>query len=179
MRNQDVVALLADAREVYGVFGKAERALGIVDKALEIEPQSVEALNLKAAILYELDRDDEADAYHRKALEVAPCSVEAWHGLASLANDRADYATALELAERGIACIPNDPNPEFIENEDYRQRLTAELLNEKAFALWYLDRRDEAQKLLTEDGPEMCPLEVETMEDQLEWLEHHPESPEE
>ncbi|MHB0938073.1 MAG: hypothetical protein ACYDCO_16775 [Armatimonadota bacterium] len=178
MNNRSVEELLADAREVYGVFGKAQRALEIVDRALARDEKNVEALNLKAAILYELDEDDEAAAYHLRALEIEPCSVEALHGLTALANDRKDFAKALELAERGIDCIPRDPSTEFNENEDYRQRLVAELLSEKAFALWYAGRRDEAKQLLTEDGPTQCPLEVETFEDQLAWLEDHPEKPE-
>ena len=178
MSNPSVEELLADAREVYGIFGKAQRALEIVDRALKQDERNVEALNLKAAILYDLDEDDEAAAYHLRALEIEPCSVEALHGLAALANDREAYVEALELAGRGIDCIPRDPSTEFNENEDYRQRLIAELLSEKAFALWYTGHRDAAVKLLTEEGPSQYPLEVETFEDQLAWLEHHPESPE-
>jgi len=171
MAHEQIQELLADARDAYGVFDKAQRALDIVDRALALEPRHVEALNL--------DRDDAAETCHQQALAIEPCSVEALHGLAALANDRQDYALALQWAERGIACIPDDPYPEFIENEDYRQRLIAELLNEQAFALWYTDRRGEAEALLTVTGPNLCPLEVETLEDQLEWLEHHPDSPEE
>jgi len=170
--------MLADAREVYGVFGKAQRALEIVNRALALDEKNVEALNLKAAILYELDEDDEAVAFHLRALEIEPCSVEALHGLTALANDHLDFAKALELADRGVDCIPRDPGAEFNENEDYRQRLVAELLSEKAFALWYTGKRAEAKQLLTEDGPAQCPLEVETFEDQLVWLEEHPEKPE-
>ena len=171
--------LLADARETYGVFGRSKQALALVDRALALDAQSVEALNLKAAILFDIDRDDEAEEFHRKALEIEPCSVEALYGLASLANDRYDYVQGLESAERGFACIPLDPHQEFRENEDFRQRLIAQLFNEKAFALWYMGKKDEATALLTEEGPRTCPMEVETFEEELEWLEHHPESPEE
>ncbi len=179
MAEPTITALLADAREVYGVFGRAQQALALVDRALAAEPRSVEALNLKAAILYELDRDDEAEAYHRQALAVEPCSVEALHGLAALANDREDYAAALDWVQRAFDCVPTDPNPEFIENDDYRQRVIAELYCEQAFALWYTGRRQDAVALLTETGPEQVPMEVETLEDQLDWLEQHPDSPEE
>lgn len=179
MNNPSIEEMLADAREVYGVFGKAKRALGIVDRALLLNPRNIEALNLKAAVLYELDRDEESAAYHLRALELEPCSVEALHGLAAIANDHVDYAGALEWADRGIDCIPLDPGSEFNENEDYRQRLIAELLSEKAFTLWYTGRRDEAKKLLTEKGPAQCPLETGTFEDQLDWLERHPDRPDE
>ena len=87
----DIQALLGQARELYGVFGKSERALAVVVRALASAPDDVEALNLKAAILYDLDRDDEARDDHLRALAVEPCSVEALDGLAALAYDRRQY----------------------------------------------------------------------------------------
>lgn len=178
MGNRPVEELLADARETYGVFGRAQRALNIVDQALEVEPQNVEALNLRGAILYELDRDEEAADYHRRALAVEPHSVEALHGLASLANDAGRYTEALDWLNTAFQSIPKDPNPELKENEDYRQRLIAELYNEKAFALWYTGHHDVAERLLTKEAPLACPLEVENFEEELEWLEEHPDRPE-
>lgn len=172
MTEKSVETLLAEAREIYGVFGKAERALGIVEQALSIENENIEALNLKAAILYELDRDDEALEMHQQALDIEPCSVEALHGMAAIANDRDDFAGGLQWTDRGFACIPNDPYPEFRENEDYRQRLIAELYNEKATALWGLGRQEDARRLLTDEAPKACPIEVENFDDQLDWLEH-------
>lgn len=179
MANKSVRELLADARETYGVFGRSERALAIVDRALAGDPDNVEALNLKAAILYELDRDDAACEFHQRALALEPNSVEALHGLAAIANDRRQYAEALTLLESAFLAIPHDSYPEFRENEDYRQRLIAELYNEKAFALWYQGKRDEAEELLTMTAPNDCPLEVENFEDEFEWLEHHPDDPDE
>lgn len=179
VEKRPVDEILADAREIYGAFGKAERALTMVDRALEMEPNNVDALNLKASILYELDRDDEARAFHLEALEYEPNSVEALYGLASLANDHEQYAEGLEWLARAFRAIPKDPYPEFRENEDYRQRLIAELYNERALALWYTGKREEAEHLLSVEAPEICPLEVETFEEQLEWLQHHPDSPEE
>lgn len=178
MTQPDIATLLADAREIYGVFGKDQQALAVVEKALALDPTSVEALNLKASILYDLDRDDEAYAFHQQALAVEPQSVEALHGLASLANDAGKYADAIAWADKGFAAFPHDPHPEMQDNEDYRQRLLAELYNEKAFALWFLWKRDEAVRLLTIEGPDACPLEIENFEDELAWLEEHPESPE-
>jgi len=167
-----LAAVLAEARELYGVFGKSARALEVVNRALAFAPADVEALNLKAAILYELDRDEEARGYHLLALKVEPHSVEALHGLAAMANDARRHDDALEWVERGLRSVPRDPYREFIENADYRQRLVAELYNEKATALWYLGRKREAVRLLTEEAPRACPLEVENFEDHLDWLEH-------
>lgn len=179
MDNPPLNNLLSEAREIYSVFGKAERALTIVNSVLLDKPENIEALNLKAAILYDQDHDEQACACHVQALELEAHSVEALHGLAAIANDNYKYAEANEWTLRGFRAIPLDPYAEFRENEDYRQRLITELYNERAFALWYLGEKEAAVRLLTEEGPEACPLEIETMEDQLEWLEHHPESPEE
>ena len=117
MVERTVAEYLADAREIYGVFGQGKKALTAVDRALALEPEHVEALNLKAAILYELDDDAQAMEYHRRALAVEPCSVEGWHGLAAIANDREEFAQALEFVEQGITCIPRDPLPEFTEKQ--------------------------------------------------------------
>jgi len=170
--------LLADAREVYSIFGRPQAALATVDRALALEPKNIEALNLKAAVLYELDRDDEARECHLQALEIQPCSIEALHGLAAISNDQHRYQEALEWIDRGFSCVELDPSIDFRENEDYRQRLLAELYSEKAFALWYLGQRDAVAQLI-EDGSRALPMEVETLEEQLAWLEEHPNSPEE
>jgi len=172
-----IIGLLSDAREVYSALGNARKALVLVDSALQKAPERVDALNLKAAILYDLDRDAEAMAYHQQVLAIQPSSVEALHGMAAIANDAGDYTGALAWTDKGLRSIPEDTDPEFLENEDFRQRLTAELYNERAFALWYLGRKPEAIYLLTEEGPAMCPMEVETLEDELAWLEGHPHAP--
>lgn len=174
---RSITELLTEARETYGVFGKAQRALTQVEQVLALAPESVEALNLKAAILYELDRDEEAVDYHRRALAIEPHSVEALHGLGALANDRQEYARALEWLDTAFRSIADDPNPELKENEDYRQRLLAELYKEKAFALWYTGRKEEALQLLNHDAPAACPLEEENFEEELSWLEEHPVTP--
>lgn len=157
VNRRPVGELLAEARDAYGVFGKAQRALTLVEQALADEPDNVEALNLKAAILYELDRDEETADYHRRALAVEPHSVEALHGLGALANDQQRFSEALEWIDNAFQSIAQDPNPEFKENADYRQRVIAELYNEKAFALWYSGHREEAARLLSEDAPPRLP----------------------
>jgi len=170
--------MLSEARELFGVFGKNARALEIVDNVISAQIGHVEALNLKAAILYDMDRDDEALEYHLQALQLAPNSVEALHGIASITNERGDFTKGLAWAKRALRAIPHDRYPEFTENEDYRQQLIGEVYNEQAFSLWYLGKTDEARRLLSEDAPEACPLEIESFEEQLDWLEHHPHSPE-
>lgn len=179
MEKQTHSALLAEARELFGVFGKNQRALDLVDQVLHDDAKYVEAMNLKAAILYDMDRDDEAWDYHTQALKLEPNSVEALHGIASIANERGNFAEGLQWTTRALRAIPNDPYQEFTENEDYRQRLIAEVYNEHAFALWYLEKTEEARRVLSDEAPQACPLEIESFEEQLDWLEHHLHSPEE
>jgi tetratricopeptide (TPR) repeat protein len=175
MTEQQVEAFLAEAREVYGDYGKAERALPIVERALALAPDSVEGWNLKGSILYDLDRDDEAEVCHRRAVEIEPCSVEGLHGLANIANDAHAYPAALGWAEQALACVDRDPHQEFRENEDYRQRLLAQVYIEQAFAHRMLGHDDLAVQILTVIGPAACPMEVETFEEEQEWLLENPE----
>jgi tetratricopeptide (TPR) repeat protein len=167
-----ITEILAEARNLYDVFGKPDKALVLVERALKTEPEHVEALNLKGEILFIMERDDAAIAAYQLALSFEPHSVEALHGMAEIANEHETYTEALHWVERGFLAIPDDPYPEFIENEDYRQRLIAELYNEKATALWHLGRHVEATELLTVDAPKACPIEVEYFEDLLDELEH-------
>jgi tetratricopeptide (TPR) repeat protein len=171
--------MLAEARELFGVFGKSRQALEMVDRVLAIKTDNVDALNLKADILFDLDRDDEAREFHLQAFAQDPNSVEALHGLASIANERGNFTDALEWIRCAFSAIPNDADREFMENEDFRQRLIAELYNEQAFALWYLGEVEEATRVLSQDAPDACPLEIESFEDQLDWLQHHRDRPEE
>lgn len=177
MTKENVSTLLAESRELFSALGKTAQALKMVERALAISPDDVEALNLKAVILYEDDRDKEAEECHLLALKADPYSIEAHYGLASIANDRHDYPAALRHCQAGFKAIPKETYPEFHENQEYRQRIIAELYNEKAFALWYTGKQSKARKLLQEDGAKDCPLELETLEDQLAWLEYHPDNP--
>lgn len=170
MAETTVAQLLAEARDVYDVFGKPEQALVLVGKALAREPENVEALNLKGEILFILERDKEAIGCYQLALSLEPNSVEALHGLAEITNEHGEQTEALQWVARGFAAIPHDPYAEFTENEDYRQRLIAELYHQQALALWRLGRREEATALLTMDAPKACPIEVEYFEELLEEL---------
>ena len=47
-----------------------QKANSLIDKALEIDPNSIDALNNKAVILFHLGRIDQAESYVDKALEI-------------------------------------------------------------------------------------------------------------
>jgi tetratricopeptide (TPR) repeat protein len=177
-KEQAITEILSEAREAYGAFGRAQRALMLVDQVLAREENNVEALNLKAAVLFEMDHDDEAREIHQRVLTLAPYSVEALHGLASIANGEGKYDEALGMLAIAFDAVDHDTDTEFVENEDFRQRLIGQLYVEKAFALWYSGRKHEAIRLLTETGPAACSMEIETFEDELAWLEEHPDEPE-
>ena len=52
--------------------GKYDEAIVYYDKALEIKPNDVDALNNKGLALYNLERYEEAITYYEKALEIDP-----------------------------------------------------------------------------------------------------------
>ncbi len=173
--NKEFKEILADTREVFAVFGKTAPALKAVNELLLIEPDNIDALNLKAAILYEMDSDDESILISRKVLELCPNNVEALHAMIAAENDQHNYAKALKWFKKAEKAIDEDNSLEFVENEDYRQSLIAQIYSEKAYALWYSGKHDEAIKVLTETGPLNCPLEIETFEDELDWLKNNPD----
>jgi tetratricopeptide (TPR) repeat protein len=94
----------ADVHHLLGVslslLGQAERALGELERALELNPQYVEALIHQGLVLNELGRTDEAqDAFGRAAEHLAkPTAGLPAPVAAQLANRHADlaetYATA-------------------------------------------------------------------------------------
>ncbi|MEI6520305.1 MAG: hypothetical protein WCO98_09765 [bacterium] len=175
MNNKEFKEKLADTREVFAVFGKPEPALKTVDELLAIEPDNIDALNLKAAILYEMDHDEASIAVSEKILELCPDNIEALHAMLAAENDQHNYAKALKWFKKAEKAIATDKSTEFVENEDYRQSLIAQVYCEKAYSLWYTDKTSEAIKVLTETGPAAAPLEIETFEDELDWLKNNPD----
>lgn len=174
MNNKDFNEKLVDIREVFAVFGKVAPALKTVNELLSIAPENIDALNLKAAILYEMDHDDESIEVSEKVLEIYPDNVEALHAMIVAANDQHNYARALKWFKKAIKAIVTDKSTQFVENEDFRQALIAQIYCEKAYSLWYSDKQDDAITVLTETGPKVCPLEIETFEDELDWLKNNP-----
>ena len=166
----DFNELLESTRELYAVLEKPEKALKHAKRLVDMHPNSYEALNLLAAILYELDRDDESYIYYSKALELEPNSVEALEGLTSHANDLGDYKSAISLANRALEAEKNDPYTEFKENPEYHQRLIAQVYIEKAYALYHLDKIDEAKDVMLNQAKTACPLENELFDEEWEIL---------
>ena len=90
--------------------GRAEEALGRAEEALALAPGSADGLRLRAGILAELERHEEARAAYDRALEAhgddVPVLAEAAAylvgGLPEDDQDHADLERALALARRGL-----------------------------------------------------------------------------
>jgi tetratricopeptide (TPR) repeat protein len=94
----------ADVHHLLGVslslLGQAERALGELERALELNPQYVEALIHQGLVLNELGRTDEAqDAFGRAAAHLAqPTAGLPGPVAAQLANRHAELAETYAVA---------------------------------------------------------------------------------
>ncbi len=101
----------ADAHQLlgvcYGLIGQPDRALEHLDRALELNPNYVEALIHRALVLNQLGREVEADVALRRASHV---SAQGQHGFpayvaAKLANLHASLADAYAEAGSVTAAI--------------------------------------------------------------------------
>ncbi len=82
-----------------------ERALAEVERALEVNPRSLEALSLLAAIRF-LRGDDEFDGTVRRILELNPKYAQLYNTLADVSVRNRQYAKAVEFAQRGVDLDP-------------------------------------------------------------------------
>lgn len=89
----------AEQHRVYATLLAAARqfssALFVVDRALQLESHSVDALILRGYILYRLGRVAESDAAYRQALQLDPGNAEALNDLAVHRLDSHKFGRAL------------------------------------------------------------------------------------
>ncbi|WP_374022429.1 tetratricopeptide repeat protein [Mycobacterium sp. HNNTM2301] len=89
----------AEQHRVYATLLAASRqfssALFVVDRALQLESHSVDALILRGYILYRLGRVAESDAAYRQALQLDPGNAEALNDLAVHRLDSHKFGRAL------------------------------------------------------------------------------------
>lgn len=88
--------------------GEAARALALAEQALELDPDSTEALHFRAAALATLGRVDDAHEAYRLALRSAPEDLGILLGaidllVHDLGEERESLEDALDLAERGLS----------------------------------------------------------------------------
>ena len=77
--------------------GKPDKAQKYYEKALEIDPDNVAALNNLAIILSDQGKEDEALKYLKYTTEIYPDSVEAWINLGVSYMDKGDLDEAISV----------------------------------------------------------------------------------
>src|SRR5690606_4198665 len=81
---------------------ESDEALRLVERALEVDPSSLEALSMLAGVRYlRGERDRYREAVDR-ALELNPRYPDLYNTVAALAADHRLYEDAVELARRAV-----------------------------------------------------------------------------
>jgi tetratricopeptide (TPR) repeat protein len=107
-RLPDSETLLVRLGHTYLVSGKPAEALSMMDKALALNPRSVDALTVRAGILDASGRKDEAQRVYEQALAVEPENRFLRMSLASNLATRGKLKEAIVLYEGLIADFPTE-----------------------------------------------------------------------
>jgi Flp pilus assembly protein TadD len=108
--------------------GRFEIALTAIELALRERRDSVDALNLKGALLARFGRTEDAILCFDRALAIAPEAIECLYNKASLLQSAGRHREALDAFDRALALKPDFP----------------EALNNRGLALNALEAFDEA-----------------------------------
>lgn len=92
---------------VHRQAGRLGAAAAQLERAVEIDPDSVPALLHMGRLELERNRLDEADARFRRVLALAPGSAAAAHGLGEIAQLRGDHEEAVRWLESALAAQPS------------------------------------------------------------------------
>jgi tetratricopeptide (TPR) repeat protein len=93
--------------------GAAETALAPIERALALDRDNADYLNLLGVAFGELQRWDEADRALRKALRRRPAYVDAYFNLGKLLEKRGDPVGARDAFARAAAIAPTDATARF------------------------------------------------------------------
>ncbi|SDL83177.1 Tetratricopeptide repeat-containing protein [Glycomyces sambucus] len=121
-RYEDAVAVLERGAERFGtrsvpamlyawclhMAGRQTEAAAWAERAVEADPQSADALWLRANILFELERPEEAAAALREAVELAPDNGRFHMQLAWIQYEDGAFAATRELVEQALERSPDD-----------------------------------------------------------------------
>ena len=108
------LALAPNAVELYGLLAqllqdsRAEEALALIERGLEIDPLSMTLLNRQGRAYALARRHDEALAVYARMRELAPASVLGYHGATLLYEAEGRYADAIYWSARTQAVDPDD-----------------------------------------------------------------------
>jgi len=124
---EDPVSWYERGKELY-FQGQLEEALNALEKALELDPEYVDAWNGKGIVLDDLGRYEEAIEAYDKALALDPEFAYAWNNKGNALGNLGRYEEAIEAYDKALAL-----DPEY-----------ADAWYNKGIALGNLDRYEEA-----------------------------------
>ena len=101
----DIDVLMRQARHSLDV-GEHDEAIKLVDQALRRAPKYSEAWNLRATILFYMERIDEAVADIERTLVLEPRHFGALSGLATINMKRRNWSGALKALKAGLEIHP-------------------------------------------------------------------------
>ena len=139
--------------------GDYATAVEYFDKALEIDPNYVEAWNIKAIALLELERYDEAIKCYDKLIELNPKDTGYWCLKISLLEKLGRYEEAIECYDKATEINPNKATM---------------WISEKGLALYLIGKKYEGLKCINKA------LEIDPNFDDAKlykWLIEHDISP--
>jgi Flp pilus assembly protein TadD len=90
-----------------------EEALREADVAVTLAPQDPHALAIKAAVLWQLDRLNEAEPFMAKLAELNPQNTGLWINLAYLRRRTRSLEAAVETLQRAFDANPKDALAHF------------------------------------------------------------------
>ncbi|AFY68820.1 sulfotransferase [Thalassoporum mexicanum PCC 7367] len=100
--------------------GKTNEAISCLENIIEIKPDCVPAhINLGITFSEILDRQTDAIAHLRKAIELSPRNAEAYSYLATAIGKQGDVGTAMQYAKQALQLNPNLAEAHQIEAEAY------------------------------------------------------------
>jgi tetratricopeptide (TPR) repeat protein len=103
--------------------GRQVDALTWVRRAVEDEPENADALWLRANILFELERPEEATASLWAAIETSPDNGRYYMQLAWAQYEEAAFAATRDLVEKGVERAPDDAWVQHIAGRIYDHHL--------------------------------------------------------
>jgi TolB-like protein/DNA-binding winged helix-turn-helix (wHTH) protein/Tfp pilus assembly protein PilF len=106
---------LADTLNLMSTYGTAsqaelwERRQALVDRALELDPESGEAWTALAALRVDQKRPEEAEPYFQRAIEFSPGYATAYHWYAYLLENAGRAEEALPVIRKALELDPMAP----------------------------------------------------------------------
>jgi protein O-GlcNAc transferase len=100
---------LVNKLNVYNDMGEGQKALDIALKLIRMDPRNAEHHRCAALALRHMNELDKAAARLDMSLRLKPIQVEAWLDRVSLASGLQRHEEAIEVIDRAIAAVPDQP----------------------------------------------------------------------